>query len=122
MQVRRLKIKKPNWVQLGFLIFGRSDAIVVEHSDTVKTYLVQWKGVKIDLTKLAKLRWIEKMKTSELCNVFGRRRSAIRQSIRTLRNSGFSELNLTKVEKDIIESQIKREDRSWGEMREKWLR
>ena len=99
---------------------GRGDAIVVEHSDTVKTYLVQWNGVKIDLTKLAKLRWIEKMKTPELCRVFGKRRSAIRQSIRTLRNSGLSELNLTELEKNSIESQIKLEDESYGEMRRKW--
>ena len=99
---------------------GRGDAIVVEHSDTVKTYLVQWNGVKIDLTKLAKLRWIEKMKTPELCGVFGKRRSAIRQSIRTLRNSGLSELNLTELEKNSIKTQMMIEDESFGEMRRKW--
>ena len=101
-------------------INGRGDAIVVEHSDTVKTYLAQWNNVKTDLTKLAKLRWIEKMNTPELCGVFGKRRSAIRQSIRTLRNSGLSGLNLTKLEKISIESQIKCEDRVFGEMRRKW--
>ena len=93
---------------------------MVEHSDTVKTYLVQWNGVKIDLTKLAKLRWIEKLKTPELCGVFGKRRSAIRQSIRTLRNSGLSELNLTKVEKNIVESKIMDENRSYEKTRAKW--
>ena len=101
---------------------GRGDAIVVEHSDTVKTYLVQWNGVKIDLTKLAKLRWIEKMKTPELCGVFGKRRSAIRQSIRTLRNSGLSGLNLTELEKNSIESQIMIENDTYAEMRSKWHR
>jgi hypothetical protein len=101
---------------------GRGDAIVVEHSDTVKTYLVRWNGVKIDLTKLAKLRWIEKLKTPELCSIFGRRRSAIRQSIRTLRNSGLSGLNLTFLERNTILEQIKLEDESFGEMRAKWRR
>jgi hypothetical protein len=81
---------------------------------------VQWNGVKIDLTKLAKLRWIEKLKTPELCSIFGRRRSAIRQSIRTLRNSGLSELNLTFLERNTILEQIKLEDESFGEMRAKW--
>ena len=90
---------------------GRGDAIVVEHSDIVKTYLVQWSGVKIDLTKLAKLRWIEKLKTPELCSIFGRRRSAIRQSIRTLRKCGLSGLNLTELEKNSIHVQMNCERR-----------
>jgi hypothetical protein len=60
------------------------------------------------------------MKTPELCGVFGKRRSAIRQSIRTLRNSGLSELNLTKVEKNIVESKIMDENRSYEKTRAKW--
>jgi hypothetical protein len=91
---------------------GRRDAIVVEHSDAIKSYLVQWNGVKIDLSKLARLRWIEKMKTPELCGIFGKRRTAIRQSIRTLRKCGIQELNLTKDEKNQIELQIFHEERS----------
>ena len=101
---------------------SRSDAIVVEHSDTVKTFLVQWNGVKVDLTKLARLRRIEKMKTPELCGVFGKRRSAIRQSIRTLRNSGLSGLNLTKVEKNIIKTQMLREEKELKPKREEHMR
>jgi phage regulator Rha-like protein len=62
------------------------------------------------------------MKTPELCGVFGKRRSAIRQSIRTLRNSGLSELNLTELEKNSIETQIMKENESYGEMRSKWHR
>ncbi len=80
-------------------IFGRGDATVVEHPDAIKTYLVQQKNPKLDLTKLAKLRWIEKIKTPALCGVFGQRRSTIRQGIRTLRKCGISELNLTAEEK-----------------------
>jgi hypothetical protein len=75
---------------------------------------VRWKSVKIDLTELARLRWIEKMKTPDLCKVFGRRRTAVRQSIRTLRKCGISELNLTTDEKKLIKDQMKREEQSYG--------
>jgi len=93
---------------------GRRDAIVCEQPDAIKKYLVRWNGVKIDLTKLAKLRWIEKMKTPDLCGVFGKRRSAIRQCLRTLRKCGISELNLTPDEQKIIRAQMKREEQSYG--------
>jgi hypothetical protein len=95
---------------------GRTHAIVVEQPDAIKTYLVRWKGVKLDLTKLAKLRWIEKMKTPDLCRVFGKRRSAIRQCIRTLRKCGTSELNLTKDEQKLVQTQIKLEEQRYGGM------
>jgi hypothetical protein len=75
---------------------------------------VRWNGAKFDLTKLARLRWIEEMKTPELCRVFGKGRTAVRQGIRTLRKCGISELNLTTDEKKIIESQMKREEQSFG--------
>lgn len=93
---------------------GRGHAIVCEQPDAIKTYLVRWNGVKTDLTKLAKLRWIEKMKTPDLCRVFGRRRSAIRQCLRTVRKSGISELNLTADERKIIQAQIIHEEQIYG--------
>jgi hypothetical protein len=85
---------------------GRGDAKVVEHPDAIKAYLMRQVSVKIDLTKLAKLRFIENMKTPALCGVFGKRRTAIRQGIRTLRKCGISELNLTESEKKIISERI----------------
>jgi hypothetical protein len=88
--------------------------MVVEHPDAIKTYLVRWKSFKLDLTQLARLRWIEKMKTPALCGVFGKRRSTIRQGIRTLRKCGISELNLTENEKKLVEKQIKLEEQSYG--------
>ena len=90
--------------------------MVVEQPDAIKAYLVRWTGVKLDLTKLARLRWIENKKTPELCRVFGKCRTAIRQGIRTLRKCGISELNLTIEEKKLIESQMKREEQSYGGM------
>lgn len=88
--------------------------MIDEHSAAIKTYLVRWNGVKIDLTKLAKLRWIEKMKTRELCNIFGRRRTAIRQGVQTLRKCGISELNLTEEEKKLIQRQMQLEETIYG--------
>lgn len=72
---------------------------------------MRWNGIKIDLTKLARLRWIEKVKCDELCRIFGLKRTAVKQSIRTLRSSGTSDLNLTEVEKKLIAKQIEVENR-----------
>jgi hypothetical protein len=92
----KIRVKK---VGSSYEKFGRGGAIICEQPDAIRTYLMRWYGVKLDLTKLAKLRWIEEMKTPDLCAVFGKRRTAIRQSLRTLRKCGISELNLTPEEK-----------------------
>ncbi len=93
---------------------GVSGVQVVEHPDAIRTVLVRWNGIKIDLTKLARLRWIEKKKSHELCQIFGLRRTAVNRSIRTLRNAGILKLNLTNQEKKLIESQIKLENKIYG--------
>ena len=85
---------------------GVRDGRVVEHPDAIKAYLVRQESTKIDLAKLARLRFIENMKTPALCGVFGKRRTAIRQSIRTLRKCGVTELNLTEMEKKMIQERI----------------
>ena len=95
---------------------GRSDAKIVEHPDAIKAYLVRQENVKLDLTKLAKLRFIEKMKTPALCGVFGKRRSAIRQGIRTLRECGISGLDLTDNERNIVSEQMELEKQIYGRM------
>lgn len=60
---------------------------------------MRWSKVKIDLNELAKLRWIKKLTIPEICKELNRSRVHIRRSIRTLRNSGISQLNLTDLEK-----------------------
>jgi hypothetical protein len=94
---------------------GRGCAIVFEQPDAIKTYLVRWKGVKFDITRLAKLRFIEKKQTPELCRIFGQSRSTIRQRIRTLRKAGISELNLTPEERLLMEKNITAEEAIYGE-------
>ncbi len=71
--------------------------------------LVRWNGVKIDLNELARLRWIKKMTIPKICNAFSMSRSTIQVSIRTIRKSGISKLNLSEEEKKLIESAIKEE-------------
>lgn len=98
-------------VILHFLIFdgleiGCRGPRLFEHPDAIKTYLVRWNGVNLDLTKLAKLRWIEKRSIPDLCQAFGKRRTAICRSIRTLRMGGISELNLTLEEGKLILTQM----------------
>lgn len=88
---------------------GAGDVQVVELPDAIKTVLVQWKNVNIDLNELARLRWIKKMTIAELCNHFGKRRSTIQVSIRTLRNCGVSQLNLTEFEKKSVMNAINEE-------------
>jgi hypothetical protein len=96
------------------VLYGGTDVQVVEQPDAIKTYLVRWNGVKIDLTQLAKLRWIERKQTPELCRIFGQRRTAIRQRLRTLRKCGISELNLSQEERKLIQKQMKLEEKSYG--------
>jgi len=88
---------------------GAGDVQVVEPPEAIKTVLVRWNGVKIDLNELARLRWIKKMPLSKISNVFGMSRTTVQVSIRTMRKSGISKLNLTEEEKKMVESAIKEE-------------
>ena len=75
--------------------------------------LVRWTNVKLDLNELARLRWIKKMTTDEICRVVGKRRSAVQESIRTIRNAGISQLNLTDLERIIVQEAIDQEIVEW---------
>lgn len=77
--------------------------------------MVRWKGAKTDLTKLAKLRWIEKRSIPDLCREFGQRRTAMYRCLRTLRKSGLSQLNLTEKERQLAQDQMMLEM-----MKEEW--
>ena len=90
------------YVRSQSLTNGAPDVQVVELPDAIKTVLVQWKSVNIDLNELARLRWIKKMTIAEICTHFGKRRSTIQVSIRTLRNCGVSQLILTDFEKNSV--------------------
>ena len=88
---------------------GGGDVQVVEPPDAIKTVLVRWSKVMIDLNELARLRWIKKMTTPEICRAVGKARSAVQVSLRTLRNCGISQLNLTESERKVIENAIHQE-------------
>jgi hypothetical protein len=85
---------------------GGGELQVVEHPDAIKCVLVRWNGVKTDLTHLARLRWIEKKETPEICRIMDKSRSCVRASTRTLRKAGISELNLSPDERKLIEIQL----------------
>ena len=70
---------------------------------------MRWNSVKIDLNELARLRWIKNMTIPKICNALGWSRSVVQVSIRTLRNSGVSQMNLTDSEKITIENAINEE-------------
>ena len=96
---------------LGFVIvfFGAGDVQVVEPPDAIKTVLVRWNSVKIDLNELARLRWIKNMTIPKICNALGWSRSTVQVSIRTLRNCGVSQMNLTDFEKITVQNGINAE-------------
>ena len=71
--------------------------------------LVQWSHVKIDLTELARLRWIKEMTTSEIMRDLGWSRTVITDSVRTLRKVGLSRLNLNSTERKLVRAAIKEE-------------
>ena len=89
--------------------FGASDVQVVEPPEAIKTVLARWNSVKIDLNKLARLRWIKNMTIPKICNALGWSRSVVQVSIRTLRNCGKSQLDLTNSEKIIVQNAINAE-------------
>jgi hypothetical protein len=101
---------------MSFFINGSGYARVLEQPDAIKVYLVRWKGVKVDITQLAKLRWIEKKKTPDLCRILGLARTTVRRRTRTLRKSGISSLNLSLEERLLIEKQITEENAIYGEI------
>ena len=88
------------------LSVGAGDVQVVERPDAIKTVLVRWNSVKIDLNELARLRWIKNMTIPKICNALGWSRSVVQVSIRTLRNCGISQLDLTDSEKIIAQNAI----------------
>ncbi len=88
---------------------GAGDVQVVEPPDAIKTVLVRWNSVKIDLNELARLRWIKNMTIPKICNALGWSRSVVQVSIRTLRNSGISKMNLEEFEKITIQNAINQE-------------
>ncbi len=88
---------------------GAGDVQVVEPPDAIKTVLVRWNSVKIDLNELARLRWIKNMTIPKICNALGWSRSVVQVSIRTMRNSGISQLGLTDSEKIIVQNTINAE-------------
>ena len=88
---------------------GAGDVQVVELPDAIKTVLVRWNSVRIDLNELARLRWIKNMTIPKICNALGRSRSAVQVSIRTIRNAGVSQMNLEEFEKISIQESINRE-------------
>ncbi len=93
---------------------GRNQLPLVEPPDAIKVVLVRWNGVKNDLAKLAKLRWIEKLSTPEICQIVGKRRSSVRTSLRTIRKCGIGDLNLTVCEKKRVLEGMSEEQQKYG--------
>jgi hypothetical protein len=68
---------------------GGSDVQVNELPDAIKTVLVQWSHVKIDLNELARLRWIKKMTTPEIATELGWGRTAVQTVCELFVRMGF---------------------------------
>lgn len=54
------------------------------------------------------------MKLAEICNALGKSRSTVQVSIRTLRNTGVSQMNFSNSEKKLIENAIFEEIQKYG--------
>ena len=80
---------------------------------------MRWNKAKIDLTELARLRWIKKMSIPEICREKGVCRSTIQVSIRTIRNCGISGLNFKEFEKITVENAINEEIKKLTKQTEK---
>ena len=79
---------------------GVRDVQVLEPRGAVKFVPARWNGVKIDLTELAKLRWIEKRSLRAISREFGKSRSTVCACVRTISKRSLSELNLTVEERE----------------------
>ena len=110
---KRLAIEftvSPIWAEtLTTSLNGAGDVQVVELPDAIKTVLVRWNSVRIDLNELARLRWIKNMTIPKICNALGWSRSVLQLSILTMRNRGISKLNLEEFEKITIQNAINQE-------------
>ena len=82
--------------------------MIVELHEGVKTeHKVQWKRLKINLTELAKLRFIEKWSVKRLSNHFDRKPDTIQMHLCHLRAGGLNKLNFMPSEQKIIKATYK---------------
>lgn len=66
-------------------------------------YEVQWFRAKIDLSELARKRWIQNYSTNKMIDIFGLSPITIGQYLRRMKKgNNLDGLKLTKEEKDII--------------------
>lgn len=64
------------------------------------TYNVAWKKDNLDLTELARLRWIEKWKIERIAEYFGRSPNFIKKGLRKIEaNPDLAKIQLAKCKK-----------------------
>jgi hypothetical protein len=101
-------------ISLYELKIGAVNVQVVELPNAIKKVPIKWKKLKINLEDLAKPRWIDGLTIPQICYALARSRSTVQVSIRTLRNGGFSLLNLSELEKNLIKRAIIKEIIKYG--------
>lgn len=96
--------------------FGTHGPRLVEHPQTVKrVYSIEWKRPDLDLTELAKFRWVHEWSIPRLCRHFARKKDTIQMHICQMRKSGiWRDFDLSKDERASIKINIKRVYRGSG--------
>ncbi len=81
------QIKKADF-SVSFL-FGAHGSRLEEPLGWIKTYPIQWREPRVNLTELAKLRWIEGWDRKQLADHFGRTEVAVQNYFQEIRKKGF---------------------------------
>jgi hypothetical protein len=83
---------------LSPLINGARGSSLKEPLDRAKTYPIQWRDPRVNLSELAKLRWIEGWDRKKLAAYFGRTEVAVQNYFQEIRRKGFRLSGLTESE------------------------
>ena len=75
-------------------IDGARGPIVDEPLVIDQTYSIQWQESRVDLSELARLRWIEGWKRKELALNYGRSEMAIRNYFQNIKNKKLGDFDL----------------------------
>lgn len=89
------KIKSP---LTGAFYFGARGSNLEELLGWAKIYPIQWRDPRVNLTELAKLRWIEGWDRKKLAAHFGRTEGAVQNYFQEIRRKGFNLLGLSENE------------------------
>jgi len=85
-----------------YLKVGARQGTVKEQIVWAYEYPIQWREPSLNLTELARLRWINRISIKELARRFGKSKSSIDYHLGMIKKKNFHLVGLTETERDGI--------------------